>query len=124
MTREPTPKQRLKCYRNASYLKWIRTLPCASCGDPGSSQAAHVRMGNGGGMGLKPSDYRTLPLCPECHGAQHAGGERTFWETIEKNPDAMMVSALSHYVADVLDLGFKSLLEVMEQTIEAVRRGD
>lgn len=43
-------------------------------------------------MGLKPSDYRTVALCAECHGKQHAHGERTFWG--DRNPDMPILQNL------------------------------
>lgn len=40
--------------------------------------AHHVRTGNTGGMGLKPSDRHTVPLCPAHHLELHNDGVRTF----------------------------------------------
>jgi hypothetical protein len=31
------------------------------------SQCAHIRAGMKGGMGLKPGDHHTVPLCPDHH---------------------------------------------------------
>lgn len=67
--------------RNPEHLAWIRTLPCAVRGCPGISQAAHVRMNTGGGMGLKPPDCWTVPLCGGPHGhhaEQHQRGHSEF----------------------------------------------
>jgi hypothetical protein len=68
--------------RNPEHLAWIRSLQCAirgcSCRD--GSQAAHVRVGTGGGMGLKPPDRYTVPLCHEHHREQHQVGHRAFDE--------------------------------------------
>ena len=60
------------------------------CGSSANVCAAHVRNGGGGGMGLKPDDFRTVPLCwgPNanihrqlgCHDRQHIVGEETFWQ--------------------------------------------
>lgn len=61
-----------------NHLAFIRSLPCCRCGKS-PSQAAHVRMGTGGGMGMKPDDRYTVPLCADCHRRQHDVGERAFW---------------------------------------------
>jgi hypothetical protein len=45
----------------------------------GNIEAAHVRMGTDGGMGMKPSDCYVVPLCSACHAYQHKIGERKFW---------------------------------------------
>lgn len=66
---------------NPAYLAWIRSLPCAvrpRCGRPGE-HAHHVRIGTGGGIGLKPPDVgATVPLCAVHHAELHAIGARTF----------------------------------------------
>lgn len=65
--------------REPQYLKWLRNQPCAVGGTcAGSIQACHVRRGTDGGMGLKPSDRFSLPMCAAHHGEQHMAGERTF----------------------------------------------
>ena len=55
-----------KTPRNARYLRWIRSLPCAVCGSL-PSEAAHT--GSNGGMKLKASDYSCIPLCHDHHTA-------------------------------------------------------
>lgn len=65
--------------RCPAHLEWIRSLPCAV---PGCAtvpcEAAHVRQGTGGGMGLKPPDRFSAPLCREHHREQHQIGHRAF----------------------------------------------
>jgi hypothetical protein len=68
-----------KAARDKKYLAWIRTLPCAVCGKPGPSEAAHQRILQGGGIGLKPSDYESIPLCTDCHHIEHAVGSLCLW---------------------------------------------
>ena len=63
-----------KPVRDKKYLAWVRTLPCAVCGKPGPSEAAHQRILQGGGMGMKPSDYEAIPLCMACHAFEHTKG--------------------------------------------------
>ena len=38
------------------------------------------------GVGAKPDDKYTLPLCGSHHRAQHHGSERKFWEVLELDP--------------------------------------
>lgn len=79
--------------RDEAYLAQIRQLPCIKCGvEP--CEAAHVRMNSGafnkrGGMGKKPADRWSLPLCggPRgCHAEQHKIGELQFWHDVGLSP--------------------------------------
>lgn len=64
---------KLKPYRNADYLKFIRSKPCWICGRK-HVQAAHVRKPYwGSGTGIKSHDLCTLPMCHCCHRAEHDG---------------------------------------------------
>lgn len=68
--------------RDTGHLDFIRSLPCARCAlEP--SEAAHIRIGGGGGMGMKPGDDKAIPLCHPHHALQHVRGERTFYRDIE-----------------------------------------
>ena len=71
---------------NPAHLKFIRSLPCLACGKFPPSQAAHIRCGTDGGIGLKPSDRYVVPLCDACHAAQHQLGERSFWAAVDIDP--------------------------------------
>ena len=70
----------------SAHLAWVRGHQCAVPGckpdeaDPRTSriEAAHVRIGTDGGMGLKPSDAWAIPLCAAHHARQHLVGEETF----------------------------------------------
>ena len=67
--------------RCPAHLKWIRTRFCEailSGGCGGRVEAAHVRTGTDGGMGMKPSDCWVIPLCTEHHREQHRIGEAAF----------------------------------------------
>lgn len=60
------------------HLDRIREMSCLICRKAPPSEASHLRMGLGGGVGMKPHDYWTLPLCHSCH--DKAGkNERAFW---------------------------------------------
>lgn len=69
-----------KTPRNPNYLKFVRGLPCSVSGVDYNVVAAHVRIGSCAGIGLKPSDFRTVPLSTELHMRQHQIGERSFWK--------------------------------------------
>lgn len=81
-TREPRE-------RDEAHLAAIRKMPCIGCGTDGRSEAAHLRAASAAhdkretGIGEKPSDRWSLPLCYVCHrtgpGAQHSHGELAFW---------------------------------------------
>ena len=60
----PIPKENQ--LRDESYRRLVASLPCAHCGRPGPSQAAHADMGKG--MGIKSSDATCYPLCADAPG--------------------------------------------------------
>jgi hypothetical protein len=78
------PKPNL--HRRVQHLAFVRQLPCAACGKPAPSEAAHVRTGTDGGAGVKPGDRYAVPLCTACHAKQHRIGELTFWSALRIDP--------------------------------------
>lgn len=80
--------------QDGAHLEFIRALSCCVCGDNTSTEAAHIRTGSNRaakrwtGMGERPDDAWTLPLCGECHQEQHKGGEIDFWERNRIDPFA------------------------------------
>lgn len=68
-----------KRWRSPAHLAFVRSRACAKCGSDVALEAAHVRIGGDGGMSMKPSDWRVVGLCRDCHTEQHCIGERTFW---------------------------------------------
>jgi hypothetical protein len=71
------------------HCAFVRSLPCLICGDDISTECAHVRFNDARvakfnpGVGQRPDDRFTLPLCNDCHqgnGGQHGSGERKWWE--------------------------------------------
>ena len=68
------------------HLAFVRQLPCVACGKAAPSEAAHVRTGTDGGVGVKPGDRYTVPLCTVCHAKQHRIGELTFWSALRIDP--------------------------------------
>ena len=75
IAKPPKPDKRFRC---PSHLKFVRSHACCRCGSQVHIEAAHVRTGTDGGMGLKPGDYWTISLCHYCHGLQHQIGESEF----------------------------------------------
>jgi hypothetical protein len=76
----------------AGHLALVRRLPCISCDSDNGCEAAHVRLGTGGGTSLKPGDRWALPLCGACHREQHAIGEVTFWRGLDLDPVGLAVA--------------------------------
>lgn len=66
------------------HKKFIRSLPCCNCRANPPTECAHIRKGTGGGIGLKPDDKWTVPLCHDCHAKQHQVGEVSFWNDLDK----------------------------------------
>ena len=63
--------------RSEAYRRAVASLPCAICGVPGYSQAAHANHGKG--MGMKACDLTCFPACGPrpgfqgCHAALDQG---------------------------------------------------
>jgi hypothetical protein len=68
------------------HLAFVRQLPCVACGRAAPSDAAHVRKGANGGVGVKPADRYAVPLCNACHALQHGVGELSFWAALRIDP--------------------------------------
>ena len=77
---------------NEKHLAFIRTLPCLICRDNISTEAAHIRYADAKhakpitGVGIKPDDRYTVPLCGRHHREQHSMSERSFWEHYGLDP--------------------------------------
>lgn len=91
----PAPRMRaIEGERDSGYLALVRQCPCLKCGmEP--SEAAHVRFasaafGKASGLGKKPADSYSVPLCAGCHrldrDAQHSRSEKLFWHELGINP--------------------------------------
>lgn len=71
------PRPKSAPVRNETYRRAVASLPCAICGMPGYSQAAHGSAGKG--MGLKACDLTCFPACCDrpgvrgCHGQLDQG---------------------------------------------------
>lgn len=70
-------RPKLTRVEDSKYTRWVKTQPCCSCG--ARADDPHHIIGHGlGGMGTKPSDYLTIPLCRTCHRNLH--DNPTAWE--------------------------------------------
>ncbi len=78
--------------RYEEHKRFIRSLPCVICGDATTTECAHVRMADARagkpitGMGTKPADHWTVPLCGRHHRRQHEVGEAHFWSSYGIDP--------------------------------------
>lgn len=85
-------RQREPRQKDARHLDFIRSLPCAICGDNTRTEAAHIRtasLENGKshtGMQEKASDKWAVPLCNEHHREQHSMNEMGFWKRYGIDP--------------------------------------
>lgn len=89
--------QRQPRERDNAHLAYVRRLPCASCGQPGPCDAAHLRLADitrgkrYTGKGEKPSDRWVTPLCRPCHERQHSMAEAAFWADLNIDPVALCI---------------------------------
>ena len=56
-------------WKSKKYLDYIRKQPCLICGH--KSEAHHIRKASNSGIGMKPSDSFSLPLCRLHHAEAH-----------------------------------------------------
>src|SRR5213082_1617880 len=73
------------------HQRFLRSLPCLSCGKPAPSECAYVGMLPE--LGIPPSERYLLPLCgPEavwpdcCHSRKHHRGATRFWSELGIEP--------------------------------------
>lgn len=82
--RIPKKPRRSTRWRSQAHLSFVRkhrccVVDCSSSEFGFRTEAAHVRLGSGAGMGQKPDDWRAVSLCPHHHRMQHERGEESFW---------------------------------------------
>lgn len=96
-----------------NHLKFIRGLPCLICQDNTSTEACHVRMADGrigkpnSGLGKKPPDWFTVPLCSRHHRDQHSMGERLWWTA--KGLDPILIALALYAVSGNQEAGERVL---------------
>ncbi len=75
-----------KPIRDRKYLDSFRGETCLNCGVSDETVVgAHIRWGNEGGTGYKPSDDLTLPLCFKCHKSFDADHSSIWLAVMVKN---------------------------------------
>ena len=84
--------------RSSKYLEYIRSCFCEVTGTDQDVVAHHVRLGFFG-TGIKPSDFRSVPLSAEQHARLHHIGEKRFWENYGMDPDQVILRHLLVYIA-------------------------
>jgi len=89
--------QKVAKIRSESHRRFIASLPCCVCSAP-DVQSAHIRTGNGAGMGLKSGDNFCVPLCLRCHEKQ-GRGEKIFWGVHLEDANGL-ANALWHFSKD------------------------
>ena len=79
VARASVPIPKAQPVRHEGYRRLVAAMPCARCGKPGPSQAAHSDSA-GKGMGIKSDDRTCYPLCADgpgwrgCHYLIGTGG--------------------------------------------------
>jgi len=74
------------------HLKFVAGLPCIICANNLGVDAAHIRYSDYRvdkrpvGIGEKPDDIWTVPLCRMHHMQQHSMNEREFWSVFGIDP--------------------------------------
>ena len=69
---------RIRCPGHLAYVR-LHTCAVQGIGCDDKIEAAHVRMGTDGALGIKPSDCYAVPLCTGAHiPLQHRIGEAEF----------------------------------------------
>ena len=107
-----------KTYRNKRYLDFVRGLPCAVSGLKWGIHAHHWRKGQDGGMGLKPSDTRCIPLAADLHGELHQIGEVSFKMKYHIEPELEMVDNMISYLHRLLeDFEPSEKVEILQEII-------
>jgi hypothetical protein len=102
--------------RSSKYLEYIRSQPCEISGRTNDVVAHHVRIGFFG-TGIKPSDYRCVPLHHQLHQELHHIGEKTYWKNWETDPEQVILRLLLVYLAKQGDPGIIPDLERIAEDI-------
>ena len=69
--------QSINAIRSRKHLMFVASQPCLICRRE-DVQAAHIRF-SGAGIGMKPCDIFTTPLCLEHHREQHTMNEKMYF---------------------------------------------
>lgn len=62
-----------------AHMNRVKEMACAVCGQPGPSDAHHIRTGQG--MSQRAGNFLVIPLCKGCHqGKNGIHGDRAMWK--------------------------------------------
>lgn len=111
-------RQRQPRVEDKAFLAFVRARPCCVCGVFYPIQAAHIRNSSpehnkrATGLGERPDDKWTVPLCVGCHldapDSQHRVGERAFWSRVGVDPFAVAQRLYAEFLASQ---GVKPMME-------------
>ncbi|WP_262198896.1 DUF968 domain-containing protein [Serratia ficaria] len=88
-------RPKLTRVEDSKYTRRVKTQPCCGCGD--RADDPHHIIGHGmGGMGTKPSDYLTIPLCRTCHRNLH--DNPTAWEAEHGSQTDLLAQFLDYSI--------------------------
>lgn len=93
--------QRKPRIHDEQHLAFIRGLPCLVCQNNIETEAAHIRYADPSiakpvtGIGHKPHDKFTVPMCGKCHRNQHSRSERAFWDEVGIDPVKIALALFS-----------------------------
>ncbi len=100
-------RQRQPRVKDERFLAYVRTKRCCRCGGMPPVQAAHLRGAQPGldkrptGMGERPDDRWSIPLCPSCHldgpDALHKTGEANFFRHLGFDPFRLAEALYDEY---------------------------
>jgi hypothetical protein len=106
--RIPKPPKRASRWRSQAHRDFIREFACCMCGSRANREVAHVRMNSGAGIGQKPDDWRTVPLCAGpnsnidgqlgCHNVQHVIGEPAFWHKYQEQHGQTVEALIAEFI--------------------------
>lgn len=118
---------RAKVYTEKAHKHWIQSLPCVLGNDPlirfasdpeidklqkapceGDVIAHHVRNASNAGMGMKPPDWWTIPLCALTH---HQNGVHSS-TYVTRHVNSVLADSARLYLAAGLKLKMKQLMEI------------
>ena len=103
--------QRKPRIHDDKHLAFIRGLPCLVCKNNIETEACHIRMRDPSiakpmtGIGNKPHDKYTVPLCGKCHREQHSGSEHRFW--VQRGIDPVKTALALYSVSPDYEAGMQ-----------------
>lgn len=94
MTAFPKPRR----IQDRDYLQFVRAHPCLIKQCWRKPSAHHVRFPGQGGLGTKPSDFQTVPLCEKHHRQEHDLGRERFEAEHGLTLFVVIIGLLTEYI--------------------------